>query len=122
MTQVFMKLGRCIETNRCCRRCGSAGTSWGSRNRRSLVKGAWWSRGLDDIDESLEYTHLIYIEVYIEVYIYIYRYYIYLSFTYSYVNVCIYNIYIYTVYIYIIKYLNVYVHMYVVQCTVIQCD
>jgi hypothetical protein len=29
------------------------------------VKGAWWSRGLDDIDESLEYTHLIYIEVYI---------------------------------------------------------
>eukprot|EP00913_Durusdinium_trenchii_P008544 g8023.t1 len=39
---VFMKLGRCLETNRCCRRCGSAGTLWGKRHRRCLMVTSFW--------------------------------------------------------------------------------
>ena len=35
VSEVFMKLSRCLETNRCCRTCGSTGTQFGRQNRRA---------------------------------------------------------------------------------------
>ncbi|CAJ1423541.1 unnamed protein product [Effrenium voratum] len=39
---VFMKLSRCLETNRCCRTCGSTGTQFGRQNRRKLLISSFW--------------------------------------------------------------------------------
>lgn len=38
---VFMKLSGCLETNRCCRRCGRTGNQWGRDHRRGVMLTAF---------------------------------------------------------------------------------